>query len=509
MHVMRRVVGVFGLAACLFVVAPAPPALAHPLGNFTINQFSDIEVTSDRVSLHYVVDMAEIPTFQEMGRIAVSGGEATIAELQSYADRSADRFLESIVLEADGTAIDLTVVRAEAELVPGQGGLDTLRIESDYSGPLQNERAILRYRNDNFAARLGWKEIVAQAGDRQGLERSSVPTESVSDELRSYPEDLLSSPLEQTSAELSLRPGAVVGRSRAGDGGGSSEGSGALVDRFTSLIERDVSPGLLAAALLLALAAGALHALGPGHGKTIMAAYLVGADGRMRHAVAVGIAVSLMHTMSVVVLGLVTLWASSVFAPETVYPWLTLVSGVVVLGLGSWLLSSRIKARRSYVSARRALSSHDHHHSHDHEHGHDHDEHHHHHVQDHDHAVVGHTHSHGGVTHTHAPPAASPMSWKGLTAIAISGGLLPSPTALVVLLGAIALHRVAYGIALVTAFSIGLAGALTIVGVLVLKARSIAERRFGMGFGTLMPVLSATAIFAIGLLLTARAAVNL
>ena len=123
--------------------------------------------------------------------------------------------------------------------------------------------------------------------------------------------------------------------------------------------------------------------------------------------------------------------------------------------------------------------------------------------------MVGRTHSHGGMTHTHAAPAASPTSWKGLTAIAVSGGLLPSPTALVVLLGAVALHRVAYGIVLVTMFSIGLAAALTIVGVLVLKARSVAERRFGAGFGTLMPVLSATAIFAIGLLLTARAAVNL
>jgi ABC-type nickel/cobalt efflux system permease component RcnA len=380
-----------------------------------------------------------------------------------------------------------------------------LRVETTYMGSLADENAELRYENDNFTGRLGWREIVARAVDGQGLERSSAPTESVSDELRSYPEDLLSSPLDETSAELSLQPGAAPARSPGESGGGSSDWSGALSDRFVSLIEQDLSPGVLVVALLLALAAGALHALGPGHGKTIMAAYLVGADGKMRHAVTIGIAVSLMHTLSVVVLGLITLWAASIFPPETVYPWLTFISGLVVLGLGAWLLRSRVRARRTYVSALRTI--HTPARGTDHEHGHDHDEHHHHHDHDHDH--VGNTHSHGGVTHTHEMPAASPMSWKGLTAIAVSGGLLPSPTALVVLLGAVALHRVAYGIVLVGAFSIGLAAALTIVGVLVLKARAVAERRFGTGFGTLMPVLSAAAIFAIGLLLTARAAVGL
>ena len=507
----RRAVTLAG-SFLLFFTLLGGPAGAHPLGNFTINVFSALEVTRDDVTVRHVVDMAEIATFQEMSAIT-SNDAPTEAELQTYAERSAIEQLDNISLEADGDPVVLSVVSSGASLVPGQGGLDTLRIETTFAGPLPDERSELSYEDRNFAKRLGWKEIVAEPGDGQGLERSSVPTESVSDELRSYPEDLLSSPLEQTSAELSLLPGAASARSADESDGGSSDWSGALSDRFASLIEQDLSPGLLLVALLLAFAAGALHALGPGHGKTIMAAYLVGADGKMRHAVTVGVAVSLMHTLSVVVLGLVTLWAASIFPPERVYPWLTLVSGVVVLGLGGWLLTSRMKTRRAFVKARGATVAGDHHHPHDHEHGHDHDEHHHHHdhdhAHDHEHGHPGHTHSHGGVTHTHSMPAASPMSWKGLTAIAVSGGLLPSPTALVVLLGAIALHRVAYGIVLVTTFSIGLAAALTVVGVLVLKARSVAQRRFGMGFGTLMPGLSATAIFAIGLLLTVRAALNL
>ena len=208
----RRITATLGLTACLLVVAPAPPASAHPLGNFTINQFSRIEAGPDHLDLHYVVDMAEIPTFQEINKIT-DAGSPSAAELQVYADGSASRFLEDLTVLADGTPVELAVVDAGAELVPGEGGLVTLRIETTYTGSLLDERTRLEYTNENYANRLGWKEIVAGAVDGQGLERSSVANESVSNELRSYPEDLLTSPLEQTSAELSLRPGAASLRS--------------------------------------------------------------------------------------------------------------------------------------------------------------------------------------------------------------------------------------------------------------------------------------------------------
>ena len=196
-----------------------------------------------------------------------------------------------------------------------------------------------------------------------------------------------------------------------------------------------------------------------------------------------------MHTTSVVVLGLITLWASNVFAPEAVYPWLALASGAVVLGLGIWLLRARTMNRRARA---------EHHHDHDHSH--------------HHHDEASHARAHAlGLDHDHGslPDGVRLTSWKGLGAIAVSGGLLPSPTALVVLLGAVALHRVIFGIALVGAFSIGLAGALTGVGLLVLKTKDVLSRRSNGRLARLLPVLSAAAIVCLGLFLTGQAVVNL
>jgi nickel/cobalt transporter (NicO) family protein len=335
-----------------------------------------------------------------------------------------------------------------------------------------------------------------------------VPSESVSNELRTYPQDLLSSPVNSNEATIDVAPGAAPAPSNP-QTEAPQVGPGELfAGAFASLIEGEMSPAFLLFAVLLAAASGALHALGPGHGKTVMAAYLVGTEGRVHHAVAIGIAISLMHTTSVVVLGLVTLWASSVFPPESVYPYLSLISGAVVLCLGAWLLWSRLKAHAARkLGGAHSRSDHSHDHSHD-DHDHDHS-----HTDDHEHEHLhALTHSHGFGSHTHGPThdsSRSPLSVRGLIALALSGGLLPSPTALVVLLGAIALHRVALGITLVAAFSIGLAGALTLLGVLVLRARSYAAERFGSSRAALIPIGSAALILAMGLFLTTRAALGL
>jgi ABC-type nickel/cobalt efflux system permease component RcnA len=281
-------------------------------------------------------------------------------------------------------------------------------------------------------------------------------------------------------------------------------GSDLFAGSFTSLIERDLTPSFLVVALLLALGFGAVHALGPGHGKTVMAAYLLGADGRTRDALVVGVAVSAMHTLSVVALGLVTLWASALFPADAVYPWLSLLSGVVVLGLGTWMLRARLKARA-------ARQAHHHHHDHAEHHVHEHS---------HDRVLVGaggpqtteRGHDHGFGYHSHSagelPAGVSVTSWRGLGAIALSGGLLPSPSALVVLLGSIALGRVAFGLTLVAAFSVGLAGALTLLGIVVIRTRALMARRFGARANTSLPICSAATIAALGTYLTVSAVLN-
>jgi nickel/cobalt exporter len=485
-----RRIAPLALATSALLVAVVAPARAHPLGNFTVNRFSAVVVSPHRVAVHYVVDMAEIPTFQQTGRAdADQDGDLSSAEVGAFARGLAARLLSRLDLRAAGGQIDLEVATARGRLQAGQGGLKTMRVEALFVAPLRAGRTRLEYRDGNYRGRLGWAEVVAYGADGQGIASSSVPSSSVSDALRAYPRDGLSSPLEVTAAVIETDPGATPTVGSGAEVARPAEDPRGLATSFTSLVERRPSPGFLLLALLIAGGAGALHALGPGHGKTVMVAYLVGGEGRLRHALTVGVAVSLMHTLTVVLLGVLTLWTSSVFPPEAVYPWLSFASGAVVLVLGLWLLAARTRARRdpgrSHDGAHGRDPGHDHNHSHLDPHGH-------------------------GHSHRHAPRAgASPLSARGLVAVALSGGLLPSPTALVVLLGALALERVALGVALVASFSVGLALALTAVGWLVLRARAVAARHLGAGVSALLPLLSAGAITALGLVLTARAAIGL
>ena len=495
-HLLRK--GLTLVTALTFLWLLAVPAAAHPLGNFTTNSFSGIEVSIEDVTVNYVVDMAEIPTFQLQEQEQIE----SLEQLQAYARTYALELLQGLSLSVDGEPVELDFVSAGAAYRSGQGGLKITRFELVYRAPLSTEDASVSYLDQNFNDKIGWREIVVQPTGEQGLVTSSVPSETISDELRVYPKDLLANPLEVRTAEFEVSPAAGVpvakGTARDAISGPPELGGG-----FAGLIEGELSPLVILGAILLAVGFGALHAAGPGHGKTIMAAYLVGAGGKARQALIVGIAVSLMHTTSVVVLGLITLGASSLFAPEDVFPWLSFASGLVVLCLGSWLLYTRLKARRQ----RRMHLHHEHEHAHEHQHAHEHG---HDVAGDHAHGRGDVTHSHGGSAHSHAPPpGVDALSWKGLGAIAVSGGLLPSPTALVVLLGAVALDRVAFGVALVAAFSVGLAAALTIVGMLVLRARDLAFRRLGSRMGTTLPLFSAAAILTVGVLLTSQAALNL
>ena len=465
------------ILAAAFVAVGSGSAGAHPLGNFSINRFSGIEVTRSEVSIQYVVDMAEVPTFQRRGALDTNGDDRiTPDELQKFAQQDAEETIRNLSFRADENEVALTVGSASARLGRGQGGLEVLRMEFEFTGSLPAPEVRLHFRDDSYPDTLGWREVVASASGGQGIADSDVPATSVSNELRTYPSDLLSSPLDVTAATVDVAPGTYGADS--GTDRPAAHPAGAFAGAFSGLVERDPSPAFTGFAILVALLSGALHALGPGHGKTVMAAYLVGTAGRARHAIAVGAAVSLMHTASVIGLCLVTLWAQNLFAPEAVYPWLSLISGVVVLGLGGFLLATRLRRRRDG-------------HGHTNSHG----------PNGHTHGA-GHTHPHGTADHTHGH---SPVSWRGLGALALSGGLLPSPAALVVLLGAVALGRVAFGLLLVLSFSVGLAAALTLIGILVLRARDFAARRFGRNAAA-MPILSAAAIFAMGLFLTTRAA---
>jgi nickel/cobalt transporter (NicO) family protein len=448
-HFLRLVI-VAGLAlAGLFAAAPA---WAHPLGNFTVNLYSGLLVEPGRLRVAYVVDMAEIPAFQEMQQIdADRDGAASLAERARYAARTARVLVGGLSAKDRGRPIPLRILSSSLQFRPGQAGLKTIRLEATFAGPI-DRTAEIEFRDRNFSDRIGWREITAVRLGGEKLLRSSVPAVSATDRLLRYPADLLSRPLRVMNARLTVQPGPsgplVPSRSEPG----SPVGGAAFAALATW---SGLSFPVLLAALLLAAGLGAAHALLPGHGKTLVAAYLVGAGGKVRHAFAVGGAVAFMHTISVLGVGLLILIVGRVLPPERIYPWLTIVSGAVVLALGSGLLIIRLRARQI-------------------------------------------THIHG---HTH-PPAE--ISRSGLAALALSGGILPSPTALLVLLSTAAAHRLVFGLSLILAFSAGLAVALVGVGVLVLRARAFVLPRLNHGLTRVMPVASAAAITAFGLYLAGK-----
>jgi ABC-type nickel/cobalt efflux system permease component RcnA len=242
-----------------------------------------------------------------------------------------------------------------------------------------------------------------------------------------------------------------------------------------------------------------MHALSPGHGKTVVGAYLVGSRGTPRHAVFLGLTVTITHTAGVLALGLVTLFASHYVVPERLYPWMSVISGLMVIAMGLFTLRQRLRGQPAFG-----------HHLHDHDHGHSHD--HEHHEHHHHHDGHGYTHTHGGGTHSHLPPGTDgrKISWRTLLALGISGGLIPCPSALVVLLGSIALGRVGFGLALVVAFSLGLAATLTGLGLVFLYAGRFLERRIrptdrAQTFLRFAPAVGSVALTLAGIAIIVRA----
>jgi ABC-type nickel/cobalt efflux system permease component RcnA len=464
------------------ILWPAAAASAHPLGNFTVNLYSGIHLVPGEIRIDYVVDMAEIPTFQEKPSIDTDGdGTMSAAELASWATGEGPALADNLILSVDGRQVSLAVRSAGARLRDGQGGLPILRFEGVFAAPVVRTGNIA-YSDHNDADKIGWREITAVGEDGEAIKGSDVPAQSVSDALLSYPQDLLSSPLHVTSMRASFAPGTSIGSIDQPTDAIDAARPGVDTSPFASLVDNH-GIVLVLMGFALAVAFGAWHALLPGHGKTLMAAYMVGSETKVRQAVAVGSAVAVMHTASVLGLGLLVITLEQTFRPEALYPWLGLLSGVVAVGLGAYLTIGRLAAwsdaRRDEAHERAHVSGHDH---------------------DHDHA---HAHSHG------LPQGVSLTSRRGLLALALAGGILPSPSALIVMLGAIQAHRVGYGIGLILAFSVGLALALIVVSLGALRAREAMANRLSSFWGRLVPVVSASAIVGVGMFLAIRGAIQI
>jgi ABC-type nickel/cobalt efflux system permease component RcnA len=555
------------LAILVFAIFANPQSsLAHPMGNFSISHYTGIRVEPAYIELRYIIDMAEIPTYQEMQETGLVPKEGSPG-VDAYLVKKAEFLARGLALEVNGRRLPLQIVSKSVIFPPGAGGLPTMKLGFVYRAPLADLNPVssyaVHYRDDNFPGRAGWKEIVVPTQPGLTLTASSAPPTDRSSELSNYPTDLLNSPPQAIEASFSFSPilataispspaaahlssassptSAAAGIS--GSHAPSPDHTAAKAPRaahpelprlaeappVTALIAAAVSPlpsatplalranqvatprskftemisvpnpgsWFLFTAALLAAGLGALHALEPGHGKTIVAAYLVGSKGTAKHAICLGVIVTLAHTAGVYLLGALTLYASRYILPEQLYPWLEILSGLVIAAVASFLLV-------------RAWSGESGEHRHD----------------------AGASHSHwfsslGGLrqtpleaqplgpnlplslAHAEAAPVApaKTVSLTQLLSLGISGGIVPCPAALVVLLSALSLHRIGLGLFLIVAFSLGLAAVLIATGLVMVYARQLLARwkTDGPFVKRWLPLASGTFMLLLGLSIAGRA----
>jgi ABC-type nickel/cobalt efflux system permease component RcnA len=429
--------------------------------------------------------MAEIPTFQEMQDTKMVPQEGH-PSLPGYLTQRVGALRAGLSIELNGQRLPLSAEASELIFPPGTGGLPTLKLGLLLRASLDGASAAavheLRYQDTNFPGRAGWKEIIATGGQEITLLGSTVPEHDRSRELADYPTDLLNSPPQDVEARVIFV--------RQGPRGGGNLASGELWPRIEPVrlaVNRQLTPrrsfsdlvavpqlgfGIVLVAMAVAVGLGAVHALEPGHGKTMVAAYLVGSRGTAWHAMVLGLIVTATHTAGVYILGAVTLFASRYVVPERLYPWLGVISGLSIAGLGFSLFLRRY-------------------------------------------AGLGHTHAHAHSHYTHQPhphPHHGPatVSLRALLVLGVTGGIVPCPAALVVLLSALSWHRVGFGLLLIVAFSFGLAAVLITIGLLMVYAHHLMARFHGDGMllTRWLPLTSAAVMTVFGMAIAVQALIS-
>jgi nickel/cobalt transporter (NicO) family protein len=537
---------VLGGAAALAIPATAT---AHPLGNFTINHYAGLTVAPDHVAVDIVIDKAEIPAFQDRQDADTDGdGSVSDDEAAAWATTACAALAPDLHLVVGGTRLTPVGSGQSISFPPGAGGLSTLRLECPFTAALPTAisgTTTLTFSDTSFAERIGWREIVATA-DGTMLDTHGLPGTSPSQKLTAYPADMIAQPLDIRSATIGVRPGPIspsaapVASAAAAPGGvAAAAGSppvrtvagavpggvaGELPPEITSALSGRTTPLVWIGALAAAFLVGAFHAITPGHGKTVMAAYLVGTRGSPAHAVGLGLSVAISHTMGILVLALIVIGAEGVLPPEIIARTTPVIAAASIVVIGGVMLVGQVRQRRA---ARHAESvDHGHDHAPGHRHGDDphpsHEDrreaagdrhrpsegHGHSHAADHaaDHAHDPGEHRHGGRAHRHAPAPGTTLTWRSLFALGLTGGLIPSVSALVILLASIVAGRAVLGLVLVVVFGAGMASVMTAVGLAMVFARTRLDRvprSSSLGrFASVVPLIASIAVVGIGLVLT-------
>lgn len=490
----------------IFTLASAAAA-AHPMGNFSVNHYGRLSFSAKGAELTYVLDLAEIPAFELLGQWQIDWHDQ--ARLTAKAREQAALWLDNVVLLQAGQPVALRLNSVLPTAVEGAGGLPVLRISMVAQAPIRPGQ--IAYEDRNYPGRAGWKEIVIDHDGSAALSQASHGATDLSRGLATYPADPMITPPQDLTARVtwapvvtsvpSAPPSVAATNAAATPTPAPSftatqhiaPGSVVKGDYLSRLLQhKEIGWSMILFGVLAAFGLGAMHAMSPGHGKTIVAAYLVGSRGTLRHAGLLGMVVTFTHTFSVFLLGLGVLFFQQYVVPEKIVPVLGAVSGLSIVCVGVLLLYRRAKALVPQ-----------HHHHHDHVHPHTHSHHHHDHDYDHDHGHT-HVHSHGGHTHSHEVP--EKVTLGSLIALGVSGGLVPCPSALILMLSAIALGHPGLGLVLLIGFSSGLAVVLMGIGMVAIYAKHLlpqSSQTMQRPAFRLIPVFSAVVVICLGLAMTA------
>lgn len=504
----QLVAGALSLVALLVMPALAQ---AHPLGNFTINHYAGLRIEEERILLDVVIDHAEIPAFQARLVLDLDGdGEMSADEIDAGRVATCTDLARSLELGVDGVPQSFTLTAAGLAFPAGAGGLSTMRSTCAFVAQLTpgfNGPAGVTFSDRSYSERLGWREIVTSGS---GVTLASgigvLRTTSPSSRLTDYPPELLAGTLADLQIDVLVTPGGPqlqsvaipdawplpgsiglaaldaevlgtaadeAGRSETAPGTSAAVPGGVGIGELPAIFRTaDLTPLVLLASILTAAALGAGHALTPGHGKTLMAAYLVGTRGTPVHAAGLGLSVALSHTLEILVLAALVVGAQGLLPADVVVRTAPVIAAISIVAVGGWMLLGEARRRWNASAVDRAhhgTDAHEHGAGNAHEHGHGNEHGHEKHEHGHDHEAHG--HSHGGIHHSHLPPAGSTISWRSLFVLGLAGGLIPSASALLILLGSIAAGRPVFGFVLIVAFGLGMALVMGGIGLALVVAR--------------------------------------
>jgi nickel/cobalt transporter (NicO) family protein len=484
-----------------FVLLLAAPAAAHPLTDVRFDRTIAIRLGDEAVEISYTLEISPLGLHLDAARRLSTEDIAALDKsargyAAAYAKRVAPEIAEKLHLTANGTRLVAEVKAIDVTYTDHAVCRFTLRA----LWPPGDVRRELTVNDETFADRPGVINLTLNSKAEARLKLIDVedpplrvrtqPLSKLSEEdaaltRRASAVAMLLAPISSAPSRPPTAPEPIPEPVVNADVPPPSNLFADLAQRgLPALFDSTYGIGVL---LLAALLFGAAHAFTPGHGKTLVAAYLVGERGTVKHAVILALATTIAHTGSVIAVAAILWGVYGNNVPGTTQGTLQLIAGLLVIAVGLWLLLRRVTGQADHVHL---FAGHHHHHDHEHGHSHDHD----------------HSHDHH---HHHGPPPESAKStggWLRIVLMGLGGGLVPCWDAVLLLVAASAMGRLGFAIPLLIAFSLGLGAVLVGLGIGVVYAYRAGRQRFKESrWFRLLPTVSAALLVGIGFWLCRQA----